>query len=182
MEHPTFSHDQEKPIPPVSKIFTAQALSFISLIIARSCGKRACDQHKSRGADNVWQTRTAAPPPDIMKPAATPPEGAALRHFAGGGNTPAPPAFFLFPQPRPRRSSALPLPAPSTPGASTLPLATALSPPAYHHQRAPVWRTSVIIFSSDLQWMACACWQKRAQLSSSFVNLLSSAFASSTLS
>ena len=137
MEYPFFARLRKTSTASLQEIFEAKTLSFISLMITPSRRERACDQHtksyqilRERLADALG---SATPrPPRIQKTrrnaaGRTQRCGQQRGHFAGGGTPP--PAIFPFPRPRPRPLSALPHPAPSTPGAWTLTRETALSPP-----------------------------------------------------
>ena len=85
-EVPTFSHDSEPSIPPVSQTFRAKTVSFTSRMMTLSRGEReptinrraVTKNFRKETNENVWQTLTAAPhqdPPESTTPAATLPEG-----------------------------------------------------------------------------------------------------------
>ena len=126
MEYSIFSHDSERPIPPVSKKFNAKTLSFISLMIAPIDEEKACDKHTSSRQNGGSATPK---PSDTERPATN----------AAGGES----GDVILPAAGPR-------PEPSTPGAWTLPPTTALPPPAppayHHHQSSTCLHTSVINF------------------------------------
>ena len=126
----------------------------VQFLIYCAITRTPCAQYKrsrqklQEGAEYVWQRHTSTSrfhETRCNAAGSTQRCGQERHHSAGGGTTAPPRACFPFPRPQPRPLSALPRPAPSAPGAWTLPPAA-----AFHHERPRKcrWAGSISLSSS----------------------------------